>query len=86
MLFEPYLDENTDWTRKALAEISQAFRLKRPAIICSHRINYVSGMNLKHRDRSLRQLDSLLGQVRKRWTDVEFITSDELSDLLSADD
>jgi len=86
VLFEPYLDENTDWTRKALAEISQAFRLKRPAIICSHRINYVSGMNLKHRDRSLRQLDSLLGQVRKRWTDVEFITSDELSDLLSADD
>ena len=83
VLFEPYLDENTDWSAKALAEVKQAFRLNRPAIICSHRINYVSGMDIKHRDRNLRQLDQFLTRVRNRWPDVEFITSDELSDLMT---
>ncbi len=83
VLFEPYLDENTDWVKNALSEIHQAFSLNRPAIVCSHRINYVSGMDAKHRNRSLRHLDRLLDQVRTRWPEVEFITSDELSDLMS---
>jgi hypothetical protein len=82
VLFEPYLDENADWAKRALAEIDQAFRLSRPAIVCSHRINYVSGMDIAHRDRSLRQLNSLLTKVRQRWPDVEFTTSDELSELI----
>ena len=84
VLFEPYLDASADWTDRALADINQAFRLNRPAIVCSHRINYVGGMDLKHRDRSLRQLDRLLTQVRQRWPDVGFTTSDELSDLIKA--
>lgn len=84
VLFEPYLDQNSDWAEKALSEINQSFRLSRPAIVCSHRINYVSGMDLKHRDRSLHHLDRLLGQIRKRWPEVEFMTSDELSDLMRA--
>ena len=82
VLFEPYLDAEGDWVDRALSEIKQAFLFNKPAIVCSHRINYVSSMDLKHRDRSLRQLDRLLTQVRQRWPDVEFTTSDELSDLM----
>ena len=82
VMFEPYLDDNTDWVVKAMAEIKQSFRLQRPAIISSHRINYVSGMDVAHRDRSLRQLDMLLGEIRRRWPDVEFKTSDDVSGLM----
>lgn len=82
VLFEPYLDQSTDWAGRAMAEIGQAFRLYRPAIVCSHRINYVSGMDIVHRDGSLRQLDKLLVQILRRWPEVEFITSEELSRLM----
>ena len=83
--FEPYLDENTDWASRAMAEISQAFRLNRPAVVCSHRINYVAGMNMAHRDRSLKDLDRLLTGVRQRWPDVEFVTSEMLLGFMAAE-
>ncbi len=85
VLFEPYLDEKIDWPKVALRAVSQAFRVGTPAIVCSHRINYTSGMNQEHRDNSLRQLDGFLGLVTHRWPDVEFITSDELASSVAAD-
>ena len=85
VLFEPYLDENIDWAGRALEEISQAFRLNRPAVICSHRINYVGGMDMAHRDRSLKHLDRLLTSVQQRWPQVEYITSVRLLELMEAE-
>ena len=86
VLFEPYLEEENDSTNRALAEICQSFRLNRPAVVCSHRINYVGGMNRKHRDRSLTELDRLLTGVRHRWPDVEFVTSEMLLGLMEAEE
>lgn len=83
VLFEPYLGENIDWATRALGEVGQAFWAKTPAIVCSHRINYVSGMDLQHRNNSLVQLNRFLRGVLERWPDVEFITSDELSEIMS---
>ena len=85
VLFEPYLDRNTDWAARALSEISQSFRLNRPAIICSHRINYVGGMDMGHRNRSLKYLDRLLAGVRQRWPEVEFVTSETLQQLMESE-
>ena len=82
VLFEPYLDQSVDWSRRALREVGQAFRFGTPAIVCSHRVNYVSGMDIAHRDRNLKQLDSFLAGVRKSWPDVEFISSCELSGMM----
>lgn len=82
VLFEPYLDKSADWPSRALRQVSQAFSMGTPAILCSHRINYVSGMNKTHRDVSLRQLDKLLKKIRHRWPQVEFITSDQLAMLM----
>lgn len=82
--FEPYQQPEGDWTRKVLAEVREAFLLHRPAVICSHRINFVGGMNRGHRDNSLRQLDSLLGAIRMRWPDVEFVASDTLASEMQA--
>ena len=85
VLFEPYLDKSTDWARRALAEISQSFRLSRPAVVSSHRINYVGGMDVAHPVRSLENLDRLLTGVRQRWPEVEFVTSETLQQLMESE-
>lgn len=82
VLFEPYLDENADWVSRAMTEIARAFRFQKPAVVSTHRINYVGGMSLSHRDRSLEQLEVLLARLRRRWPDAEFISSDQLSKLM----
>lgn len=86
VLFEPYMDENTDWVSRSMSEVARSFRFRKPAVVSTHRINYVSGMSHSHRDHNLNQLDKLLGRIRQRWPDVEFITSDELSALMNAND
>lgn len=65
-----------------LAEIDMAFKFKKPAIISSHRVNYVGGLSKVNRDTSLRQLQQLLILIVKKWPSVEFMTSSELGDIL----
>ena len=80
--FEPFQDPVKDWVGSSLRQISDAFRWRKPAIISTHRVNYVGGMDLKHRDRSLRLLNELIGKILARWPDVEFISADELIDVM----
>lgn len=83
--FEPYLDAQIDWAGQALGEIKQAFALGKPAVICSHRINFVSGMSTPHRDQNLELLDKLLTDIQRHWSDVEFISSDMLSNIMESE-
>mgnify|MGYP005855806755 CR=1 FL=1 len=85
VVFEPFSNGKNDSAARALAEVSQAFQFHKPAIVCSHRVNYVGGMNMHHRDQSLKQLAKFLGDVRQRWPDVEFISSDELINMMEAE-
>lgn len=80
--FEPSENPNTDWVNNCLSDIAIAFRWHHPAIICSHRVNYVGTINKPNRDNGLRQLRSLLLEIKRRWPDVEFMSSDELGDLI----
>ncbi len=82
VLFEPFEDSAKDWVGSALWQISDAFLWRKPAIISTHRVNYVGGMGLEHRDRSLRLLNELIGKILARWPDVEFISADELIDVM----
>ncbi len=77
--FEPYENENLDWLSNSLAEIKNSFFWKKPAIISTHRINYVGGMDINHRDKNLNLLDQLIKKILNIWPDVEFLSSDELS-------
>lgn len=65
-----------------LSEIELAFKWKKPAVISSHRVNYIGGLNEGNRDKSLSQLKELLETVKKRWPEVEFMTSSELGDCI----
>lgn len=75
---------NTDWINNCLKEIEIAFRWRKPAVISSHRVNYIGYLHPENRERSLKQLSELLGKMLKRWPGIEFMTSPELGDLITS--
>lgn len=79
-VFEPTIAKksNVDNVNQCLKQIHAAFTMKKPAIVCSHRLNYVGYLDEKNRDRNLKMLKNLLAEILKKWPDVEFMTSDKL--------
>jgi hypothetical protein len=80
-VFEPSLG-GRDWVGSCLREIENAFRWKSPAIISTHRVNYVGALDESNREDGLIELDRLLGKIVHLWPEVEFLTSVELGELL----
>ncbi len=64
-----------------LADIESAFRWNQPAVISTHRINFVSGLSVENRDKNLKLFDELLKTILKKWPDVQFLNTVELGDL-----
>ena len=54
----------------------------KPANISSHRVNYIGFLHPENRENSLRKLEELLAKMLKKWPDIEFMTSEELGDLI----
>lgn len=71
-----------DWVATCLKEIEIAFRWKKPAVISSHRVNYVGSIKPENREKGLKELNRLLTQILKKWPDVEFMTSSELGKII----
>lgn len=82
IIFEPYRNQDNDWVNKAIKEISCSFMFGKPAIISTHRVNYVSNMNIKNRDSSLKKLDELLTKMTRLWPNIEFLSSNELGKII----
>ena len=81
--FEPSLVYKSDWVDYTLACVRDAFRWNKPAIICAHRINFIGFIDESNRTRNLRMLDELLTRILRKWPEVEFVSSDELGELLA---
>lgn len=81
--FEPNAP-GKDWVASCLKDIEYAFRWNKPAVISSHRTNYIGSLNPDNRDLGLQQLKMLLTKVLDIWSDVEFISSNELGDLIAS--
>ena len=79
--FEPALNSNFNWVDDCLKRIKIIFFWGKPAIIGTHRINFIGALDEKNRTRSLKYLTILLSLILKIWPDVEFITTDKLGDL-----
>ena len=84
-IFEPSSNLKTDWVDACMNDISIAFRWYKPAVISSHRVNYIGWINPSNRDKGLMQLKALLNIVISKWPDVEFMTSDQLGWLIKHD-
>lgn len=81
--FEPGLPEQ-DWVDSCLNDISVAFKWHKPAVISTHRVNYIGALDRKNRDVGLEKMSSLLHQIMKNWPDTEFLTSAELGDTINS--
>jgi hypothetical protein len=72
-----------DWVDSCLKDISRAFRWQKPAIISSHRVNFIGALDKSNRDKGLIQLGRLLNDIMKVWPDVIFLTSSELGKYMN---
>lgn len=80
--FEPNAP-GTDWVASCLDDIYHAFLWNKPAIISSHRTNYIGVLDKKNRKLGLEKLTILLTEILKKWPEVEFITSTDLGNIIS---
>lgn len=84
VVFEPCHGSARDPVAHALRQIAAAFRWRKPAIISSHRVNFIGHISPENRERGLAALRALLRGIVDRWPDVEFVTVDELLDRVKA--
>ena len=84
VVFEPTPDRGFDWVNYSLRQIEAAFRWHRPAIISSHRVNFCGHIDPKNREIGIKALKELLQRVVKKWPEVEFMSANELGDLISS--
>ncbi len=80
--FEPSVSPDIDSVANCLRQISLAFRCKTPAIINSHRLNFIGRIEEKNRTSNIILLKKLLKEITRRWPDVEFLSSDNLGVLI----
>lgn len=79
--FEPSMP-GRDWVSSCLSDINIAFRWYKPAVISSHRVNYIGAIDPKNRNNGLTNLKILLRQILQQWPDVEFMTSVQLAESM----
>lgn len=79
--FEPcgYGEKYVD---NCLADIDISFKFHKPAVISSHRVNYIGALHSTNRTQGLQQLKVLLATILKKWPDVEFMSSVDLGELM----
>lgn len=82
VFFEPAIDKDTAIVDKCMHRIQLAFRCRKPAIISSHRLNYIGAIDPGNRENTLSLLHTLLQKITHQWPDVEFMTSDALGDVI----
>ena len=81
--YEPtQMPANYDSVDGCLKEISNAFFWNKPAIINTHRLNYVGVYDQKTKDENIKNFRVLVKSIIKNWPNVEFMDSAELANLM----
>lgn len=82
VFFEPTLLPNENWEDKTLSGIENAFNNNQPAVLGSHRINFIGSLEQANRTENNRTLRIILTRALKKWPDMEFMSSSELLELI----
>jgi hypothetical protein len=82
LFFEPSAIPTVDWVSDCLSNIEVAFMLKMPAIVGAHRVNFIGGISQENADKNLKQFELLIATILKKWPDVQFKSSIELTEML----
>lgn len=81
--YEPAYIQNVDeCISRCLKEIDKSFKYKKPAIITSHRFNYISRISPLNARNNLYGLQRLLESIVKKYPDAEFVTSPKLIQIM----
>lgn len=81
-LFEPGRSQDFDWVNKCLKDIKIAFRWGKPAVISTHRQNFIGSIFEDNRVQSLEKLSRLLSSILKIWPDVKFVSTHDLANMM----
>jgi hypothetical protein len=81
--FEPTISNGKLSVDECMRRIEIAFRCRKPAVISTHRLNFIGNIDLKNRDRNLSLFESLLKRVVRRWPNVEFMSISQLGAVMS---
>lgn len=80
--WEPSTKENYDWYGDCMKRIEIAFKYGKAANICAHRLNFIGSIDSANTDKNLPEFKRLLQEIVRRWPDVEFVTSDQLGEII----
>jgi hypothetical protein len=75
--FEPS-EADYKGVESTLRQIQAAFRWGKPAIISTHRVNFVGGIDPGNRAKGLSELSELLKAIIRRWPETEFKSSADM--------
>tara|TARA_B100000780_G_C21119725_1_gene453441 strand:- start:113 stop:1219 length:1107 start_codon:yes stop_codon:yes gene_type:complete len=81
--FEPSQKVTSDPVGLCLSQVEKMFKLNKPAVISSHRLNFIGYHDQNNADQNLMYLDLLLHKIIQKWPDVQFITTSELGELIT---
>ena len=79
--FEPALNHGIISIDEIMKRLKIIFYWGKPAIIGTHRINFIGSLNEDNRKRNLEQLSLLIKKILKHYPDAEFTTTDKLGKL-----
>jgi hypothetical protein len=79
--FEPALNPGYNWIQDCIRRIRIIFFWGKPAIIGTHRINFMGSLNEENRKQNLNDFSVLLKIILETWPDAEFTTTDKLGEL-----
>lgn len=80
--FEPAYSKDSNYWKSTYKQIENAFNRKAPAIISTHRVNYVGSIDESNREKGLEQLSFLLNELINNHPDVVFMNTLDFANLL----
>jgi hypothetical protein len=81
--FEPSLNPGFNWIEDILKRLKIIFYWNKPAIIGTHRINFIGSLREENRSKNLILFSKLLQEILKIWPNVRFTSTDNLGNLYS---
>jgi hypothetical protein len=84
-VFEPTDDRGVDWVNYTFKQVQAAFFWNKPAIISSHRVNYCGFIDENNRKVGLDNLRKLLKKIVQVYPDVEFVSVDQIAQMICND-
>ena len=80
--FEPSTSTNPNYWKGTFKQVENAFNRKTPALISSHRVNFIGSIDKNNRKNGLEQLHELLNKILKKWPETIFMNSEDFTKLM----